>query len=310
VTARTRAALTAALLALTVACSNESPPGADAPPLVPVSSPTPTDTPSATPSATPSTPVVAQTLCERLDATVVAAAFAAPAATVSAAPPSTEFGVPTYDVCTIDLAGKPALRVGVSVLAATRAELAAARKGEPARTAVVGEGGFGTSRFVVFLAAGRLVKISGDRSSYPGYLAVAREAARRITGLPLPGTEVTLPECDRGGSAAATVLGASPVLRRDRRNAYGDVECGWATATRAVSTSATRVKDATPLFRSGPGVEPVPLGDDGQYDARTHAVRIRVGTTKVAYFTPAPAGTGEKDDVISFALRMSGLYTR
>jgi hypothetical protein len=319
----TRGAIGAlAVVLLTVACSNEPPPQGDVPPLVSVT-PAPSGTPSGSPSESASqTPSAApvETLCRRLDLRIVATAFGARTATVRAAAVEPAFGVPTYSECTVDLAGarKQTVRVGVSVLEATAADLAAARKaydgsrgkGEAARAVAVGDGGFGTSRFAVFLGTGRLVRISGDPASYNGYLAVARDAAMRVPGMTPPATEVTLPDCERGTAAAAAVLGASPAIRWDHVNAYGDTECGWATRTSAVYTEAVRVANAERLFTSGPGLESVPLGDDGLYDASTHAVRVRIGPTKVAYFTPVPAVIADKNDVVSFALKLNGLYTR
>ena len=46
-----------------------------------------------------------------------------------------------------------------------------ATKGEPAKPAVVGEGGFGTSTFVVFLLQGRLYKLSGPPATLAKYVA-------------------------------------------------------------------------------------------------------------------------------------------
>ena len=315
--------------ALLVACSNEPPPQGNSPPLVSTrppayapSSPTPTVTPSETPSATP-TLAVADTLCARADQAALSRILKARRLTMrSEVTPL--FGVPTYDVCAFTVtpaSGKPyTLRIGASVLPATAADLAKARRtydatrgrSERSRTAAAGQSGYGTSRFVVFLGSGRLVLVSGP-ASYAQNLAVARELAKQTPGLPAAPTQITRPECERAGAAAATVLGAPPTIRRDRVNQYGDIECGWAIATRAISSTATRVRNAEQVFEVNgrkPGAEPVPLGDDGLYDPGTHAVQVRIGADKVATFAPVPAGQADKNDVIAFALRLSSLYTR
>lgn len=306
-----------------VACSNDPPPGADSPPLVSVHTPTPTPTPSETPSATPSQAPVAQTLCSRLDQTAIGRILKVQRVeldqTVTAA-----IDLPVYDVCTFDVTApdpktkRPVVRpvrIGVSVLPATRADLAIARRQYKARNAAVGESGFGTDAFVVFLSNGRLVKVSsglGGRATYAHYLALAREAAKQTAGLPAAQLEISKPECDKAGSAASKVLGEPAPVRRDRVNAYGDVECAWGTPRRTVSSTATRIKNAEQVFERNarqPGAEPVPLGDDGLYDARTHAVQLRIGADKVATFAALPQGQAAKNDVIAFALRLSGLYT-
>ena len=319
--------------ALLVACSNDPPPQGDSPPLVstrPPSGPalpsstasgTPTGTPTGTPSQTP-TADITTTLCARVDRTALSKVLKA-RRLVPATEVVPEFGVPTYDVCTFTVtpaSGKPyPLRIGASVLPAGRGDLGTARRfydsgpgrAQRAKPAAAGQGGYGTNKFVVFLGSGRLVRVSGP-ATFAQNLAVAREVAKRTPGLPVAPLEISKPECDRAGAAAAKVLGAPPVIRRDQVNRYGDTECGWAIATRAATSTATRVRNAEQQFATDsrkPGAEPVALGDDGLYDARTHAVRIRVGD-KVATFAPVPAGQGGKNDVIAFALRLSGLYTR
>lgn len=316
--------------ALLVACSNDPPPQGESSPLVSrppteltlPASPSPSDTPSQTPTVTP-TASIASTLCSRVDQTAIAKVVKARRLVMNTAV-LPDFGVPTYDVCSFTVtpaSGKPyALRIGASVLAAAPGELAVARRAYDAtqgrstksRTAAVGQGGYATNGFVVFLGAGRLVRVSGP-ATFAQNLAVARETAKQTPGLPSAPPEVTRPECERGGSAAAKVIGAPPTIRRDRVTGTGDTECGWAISTRTVSTSVTRVRNAAAVFaadRDKPGAEPVPLGDEGLYDARTHAVRIRGGTDKIASFVPVPAGQAAKNDVIAFALRLSGLYTR
>lgn len=315
--------------ALLVACSNDPPPQGESSPLVsrpteltpptlPSVSPSVSPTPSETPTAS-----IAATLCSRVDQSTIARVIKARRLVMSTTV-LPEFGVPTYDVCSFTVtpaSGKPyALRIGASVLAAAPGELAAARRAYDvtqtrtgrARSAAVAQGGFGTNRFVVFLGAGRLVRVSGP-ATFAQNLAVAREAAKQTSGLPAAPPEITRPECERGDSAAAKVIGAPPTIRRDHVNASGDTECGWAISTRTVSTTAVRDRGATARFaadRDKPGAEPVPLGDEGLYDARTHTVRIRIGADKIASFAPVPAGQAAKNDMIAFALRLSGLYTR
>jgi len=151
----------------------------------------------------------------------------------------------------------------------------------------------------------------GGRATYAHYLALAREAAKQTAGLPAAQLELTNEACDKAGSAASKVLGEPAPVRRDRVNSHGDVECAWATPRRTVSSTATRVPNAEQVFERNsrlPGAEPVPLGDDGLYDARTHAVQIRVGD-KVATFAALPQGQAAKNDVIALALRLAGLYT-
>jgi hypothetical protein len=315
--------------ALLVACSNDPPPQGDSPPLVstrPPSAVGSSQTPSATRSETPTEPPtakIADTLCSRADQVALSRILEARRLTMRLEVIPV-FDVPTYDVCAFTVtpaSGKPyTLRIGASVLPAGRADLATARRAydvargrtERARAAAAGQGGYGTNRFVVFLGSGRLVRVSGP-ASFAQNLAVAREVAKQTPGLPAAPPEITRPECERAGAAAAKVIGAPPTIRRDRVNRYGDTECGWAIATRAVSSTATRVRDAEQMFETNgrkPGAEPVPLGDDGLYDAGTHAVQVRVGADKVATFGPVPAGQAAKNDVIAFALRLSGLYTR
>ncbi len=324
----------AVVLAGTVACSNEPPPQGDSPPLVSVTPTSPTPSPTSSEPSLPSPAKIADTLCVRMDPNAVTRILKVRNTKLSTDPTSTTVDVPTYDVCTLDMTtGTDArtkrpiqtpLQVGVSVLPATAADLAAARRAytttqgrfDPARTAAVGQGGYGTRRFVVFLSNGRLVKVSsglGTRATYAGYLAVAREVAKHTAGLPVQQPMVALEECERGSASAAKVIGAEPVIRRDRRNEYGDIECGWATRTRAVYSAATRVANARRIFQQNsslPTAERVPLGDDALYDAESHGIQVRSGETKIAYFTPVPFGTGAKNDMIAFALRLSPLYTR
>jgi hypothetical protein len=202
---------------------------------------------------------------------------------------------------------------------ATPADLAAARKaydatkGEPAKPVTVGQGGFGTSRFIVFLADGKLRKLSGPPATLAKYVVLAQEVAQQTEGLPEPAPFITRPECERGTSAAAKVMGTEPSIRRDSETDAGDIVCSWITKTRVLYSSARRVADAqaitTPISKAETSF-PIPLGDEGYVDIATGRSIIRVGTDKLIDLVPLPAGTTDKDNMVTFALAMSGLYTR
>ena len=123
----TVSALAAVLLAGCGGPGSETAPSV--PPLVSTSAP-PSETPSATPSETPSqTSKVADTLCTRMDPTLVQATLATPAANIQPRNPPAEFGIPTYDVCQLTLSNfpnGPVLNVETSVLPATASRLACA----------------------------------------------------------------------------------------------------------------------------------------------------------------------------------------
>ncbi len=310
--------------ALLVGCS--SPGGEDAPsvpPLVPLS--TATESPTPTPSETPSTPPVskvADTLCSRMDQNLVQSTLAVPAVQIQTKTPPAEFGIPTYDVCQLGLSTSssgPVLRIGISVLPATPATLAAARKaydatkGEPAKPVALGQGGFATSKFALFLLDAKLLKISGPAATVAKYTVLGQEVVRQAPGLPEPGPQITREECERGTSKADKVLGESAIFRRDGESAVGDLVCGWLTATGVLYSSVRRVADAEAVIaptRKAATSESVPLGDEGYVDTATGRLIIRVGTDRIVYLVPLPAGTANKDDMIAFALAMSPLYTR
>jgi hypothetical protein len=301
---------------------NESAP--NVPPLVSVST-TPTETPSPTPSGTPSTPAtskVADTLCVRVDQQLVQSTLAVPVVQIQPKPVPAEFGLPTYDVCQLGLSTSPSgpvLRVGVSVLAATKATLAAAQKsyaaskGEPVKAAVVGEGGFGTSTFVVFLLNGRLYKISGPRATVAKYVVLGQEVVRQAPGLPEAPPLITRPECERGSSTAEKVMGAPAMVRRDGRTALGDLVCGWITPTSVLSTSVRRTPNAEALMapiRKASTSQSIPLGDEAYVDTATGRTTIRVGDDKLVDLVPLPARAIDPDFMTKFALAMSPVYTR
>lgn len=292
-------------------------PPADSPSL-PTASPT-----SGTP-ATPPTAKVADTLCVRADQSLVRQTLAAPAVAIRPTAPPAEIGLPSFDVCELALTTNPSgpvLRMGISVLPATQSDLAAARKVyqdtrgklEPAKPAAVGAGGFGTSRFVVFLLDGRLLKVSGPPATVGKYVALGREAARQAPGLPPAPPLITREECERGTSQAAAVMGAPAMARRDGKPAAGQLTCGWISTTATLSASARTVPDAAKVMESVrklPTSESVPLGDDGFFDTRTRAIILRVGTDKIVDLVPLPAGQADKNAMIAFALAMSSVYTR
>jgi hypothetical protein len=299
---------------------NETAP--NVPPLVSVST-TPTQTPSETPSpSTPQTAKVAETLCVRMDQPLVQSTLGTPVVTLQTKTPPADFGLPTYDVCQFGLSTSPngpVLRVGVSVLPATKATLTgaqkayAATKGEPAKPAVVGEGGFGTSTFVVFLLSGRLYKVSGPPATLAKYVVLGQEVVRQAPGLPEAQPLIALPDCERGSSAAEKVMGAPAMVRRDGRTALGDLVCGWVNPTSVLSTSVRRTPNAEALMapiRKAATSQSIPLGDEAYVDTATGRTTIRVGADKLVDLVPLPARAVDPDTMTAFALSMSPLYTR
>lgn len=323
-----RTRLVVALLGSAALLAGCSGPGGETapsvPPLVSVST-TPTETPTPTPTDTPSTPPsskVADTLCVRMNQTLVQATLGVPVVRIHPTQVPAEFGFPTYDQCQLELSRSPSgpvLRVGTSVYFATPVDLAAARKaydatkGEPAKPVTVGQGGFGTSRFVVFLVDGKLRKLSGPPATLAKYVVLAQEVAQQAEGLPEPAPFITRPECERGTSVATKVMGAEATVRRDSETDAGDIVCGWITKTRVLYTTVRRVADAqaviAPVSKATTSF-PIPLGDEGYVDTATGRSVIRVGTDKLIDLVPLPAGTTDKDNMVTFALAMSGLYTR
>jgi hypothetical protein len=294
------------------------------PPLVSVSTPS-SETPSATPSETPSSPAtskVADTLCVRMDQTLVQSTLAVPVVQIQPKPVPAEFGFPTYDVCQLGLSTSPngpVLRVGVSVLPATKATLAAARKayaatkGEPAKPVVVGEGGFGTSSFVVFLLGGRLYKVSGPPATLAKYVVLGQEVVRQAPGLPEAQPLIARPDCERGSSVAEKVMGAPAMVRRDGQTALGDLVCGWVNPTSVLYTSVRRTPNAEALMvpiRKAATSQSIPLGDEAYVDTATGRTTIRVGDDKLVDLVPLPARPVDPDLMTEFALAMSPLYTR
>lgn len=294
------------------------------PPLVSVST-TPTETPTPTPTETPSTPPtskVADTLCVRMNQTLVQTTLGVPEVRIQPKPVLPELGFPTYDQCQLGLSTNssgPVLRVGTSVFYATAVDLAAVRKAydatkrEPAKPVTVGQGGFATSRFVVFLVGGKLRKISGPPATPAKYAVLAQDAAQQAEGLPEPAPYITRPECERGTSAATKVMGIEASVRRDGETDAGDIVCAWLTKTRVLYSTVRRVSDAqaviAPISKATTSF-PIPLGDEGYVDTATGRSIIRVGTDKLIDLVPLPAGTTDKDNMVAFALAMSGLYTR
>ncbi|TDO57548.1 hypothetical protein EV651_111278 [Kribbella sp. VKM Ac-2571] len=321
----TASALTVVLLAGCSGPADEDSPSV--PPLVSMStapnSETPSPTPSVTPSETPSeTSKVADTLCVRMDPTFVQTTLAVPVANIQPKAPPAELGIPTYDVCQFALSASPngpVLRVGVSVLPATKAMLAATQKAyaahprEPALPAKVGQGGYGTSTFLVFLLGGKMYKLSGPQATLAKYVALGQEVVRQAPGLPDAERLITRPECDRGTAAAEKVLGAPAMARRDGQTLLGDPVCGWMTSTSVVSTSVRRERDAKALMapiRKLATSQSIPLGDEGYVDTATGRTTIRVGDDKIVDLVPLPARAINPDLMTQFALAMSPVYTR
>ncbi|MEJ1136928.1 hypothetical protein [Kribbella sp. CCNWLW197] len=299
---------------------NETAP--NVPPLVSVST-TPTETPSETPSpSTPPTAKVAETLCVRMDQPLVQSTLGVPVVTLQTKAPPADLGLPTYDVCQFGLSTSPngpVLRVGVSVLPATKVTLTgaqkiyAASKGEPAKPAVVGEGGFGTSTFVVFLLSGRLYKVSGPPATLAKYVVLGQEVVRQAPGLPEAQPLIARPDCERGSSAAEKVMGAPAMVRRDGQTALGDLVCGWVNPNSVLSTSVRRTPNAEALMqpiRKAATSQSIPLGDEAYVDTATGRTTIRVGSDKLVDLVPLPARAIDPDTMTAFALAMSPLYTR
>jgi hypothetical protein len=308
--------------ALVAGCSG--PGNEDAPNVPPLVSVPTTETPTPTPSATPSGPAtskVADTLCTRMDQTLVQTTLGVPMVKIQPEQVPADFGLPTYDVCQLGLSTSPsgpALRIGLSVLPATKTELAAAQKAyaatkaEPAKPVALGQGGFGTSRFVVFLLNGRLVKVSGPPATLAKYVVLGQEAIRQAPGLPDAPPLIARDECERGTSAAAKVMGAPAMIRRDSETAVGDPVCGWITATSVLYTTARRVADAEAAMvpiRKAATSQPFPLGDEGYVDTTTGRATIRVGTDKLVDLVPLGIPHPDPDTMVSFALSISALYT-
>jgi hypothetical protein len=293
------------------------------PPLVSMSTAPNSETPSPTPSVTPSeTSKVADTLCVRMDPTLVQTTLAVPAANIQPKAPPAEFDIPTYDVCQFALSPSPngpVLRVGVSVLPATQAMLAATQKAyaahprEPAKPVKIGQGGYGTSTFLVFLLGGKLYKLSGPQATLAKYVALGQEVVRQAPGLPDAERLITRPECDRATAAAEKVMGAPAMARRDGQTLVGDLVCGWMTSTSVLSTSVRREPDAKALMapiRKAATSQSIPLGDEGYVDTATGRTTIRVGDDKIVDLVPLPARKINPDLMTQFALAIAPRYTR
>jgi hypothetical protein len=317
----TASALTVVLLAGCSGPADETSPSV--PPLVSTDTAPTSETPSPTPSVTPSgTSKVADTLCVRMDPTLVQTTLAVPVANIQPKAPPPEFDIPTYDVCQFALSAGPngpVLRVGVSVLPATPAMLAATQKAyaahprEPAKPVKIGRGGYGTSTFLVFLSAGRMYKLSGPQATLAKYVALGQEVVRQAAGLADADPLITRPECDRGTAAAEKVMGAPAMARRDGQTLAGDPVCGWLTSTSVISTSVRRERDAKALMapiRKLATSQSIPLGDEGYVDTATGRTTIRVGDDKIVDLVPLPARAINPDLMTQFALAMSPLYTR
>ncbi|MEU0092740.1 hypothetical protein [Kribbella sp. NPDC006257] len=306
--------------ALLTGCSgpgNEDAP--NVPPLVSVpttETPTPTETPSS-----PATAKVADTLCTRVNPTVVQTTLGVPVVEIQTKQVPADFGFPTYDVCELGLSTSPGaavLRMERSLVVATKSSLDAeqkayaASKGEAAKPVALGDGGFGTSRFVVFLFRDRLIKVSGPPATLAKYVVLGQEVVRQAPGLPDAPLSIARPECERGTSAAAKVMGAPAVFRRDSETSAGDLVCGWITEKGVLYTTARHVTDAEALMapiRKAPTSQPVPLGDEGYIDTVTGRGTIRVGTTKIVDLVPLGIPHPDPDQMATFALTIAGRYT-
>lgn len=178
---------------------------------------------------------------------------------------------------------------------------------------MVGEGGYGTSTFVVFLLDGKLYKIAGPKATPAKYVVLAQEVVRQVPGLPATNGWITRPDCDRGSSAAEKVMGTAAMVRRDSESPLGDVVCGWVTTTSVLYTSVRRTPQAEALIaplRKASTSQSIPLGDEGYVDTATGRTTIRVGDDKLVDLVPLPARAVNPDVMTQFALAMSSLYTR
>ena len=321
---RIRRVVTAGLAAVLLAgCSGPGQEDApSAPPLVSVSQ-MPSETPSETPSGTPSpSSKLAETLCVRMDASLVQSTLAVPVANIHPETPPVDFGIPTYDVCQLTLStapNGPVLNVETSVLPATKATLAASQKAyaatkrEPAKPALLGDGGYGTSTFVVFLLDSRLYRIAGPKATLAKYVVIGQDVIRQVPGLPDPPLEIVRQECERGSSAAEKVMGGPAMVRRDGETTLGDPVCGWVTSTSVLYSSVRRTPQAKALMvpiRKAATSQSLPLGDEGYVDTATGRTTIRVGDDKIVDLVPLPARAINPDLMTQFALAMSPLYTR
>jgi len=250
-----------------------------------------------------------------MDQQLVQTTLGAPIVQIQPKTPPADFGVPaTYDVCQLGLSASPngpVLRVGVSVQAATKATLAAAQKAQKAQMAVVGDGGFGAETFVVFLLKDRLYKVAGPKATLGKYVVLAQEVAQQAAGLPAAEPLIARPECERGSSAAAKVMGAPASIRRDGQTELGDLVCGWISADSVLSTSVRRTPKAVALMtamRKTPTAQAIPLGDEGYVDTATGRTTIRIGDDKLVDLVPLPARAINPDTMTQFALAMLSQY--
>ncbi len=251
-----------------------------------------------------------------MDQPLVQATLGVPVVQIQPKTLPADFGVPaTYDTCQLGLSTSPngpVLRVGVSVQAATKATLAAAQKAaKGVAPAVVGEGGFGSNMYVVFLFGGRLYKVSGPKATLAKYVVLGQEVVRQAPGLPEAEPLITRPDCERGSSAAAKVMGAPAMIRRDGQTELGDLVCGWVSTNSVLSTSVRRTPNAaavTTAIRKTPTAQSIPLGDEGYVDTATGRTTIRIGDNKLIDLVPLPARAINPDTMTQFALAMISLY--
>ncbi|TDC22563.1 hypothetical protein [Kribbella albertanoniae] len=258
-----------------------------------------------------------------MDQTLVQTTLAAPVVQIQPQTFPADFGVPaTYDICQLGLSATPngpVLRVGVSVEAATKTTLGAAQKAtKGAKPAIVGANsfgtrapGFGTDTFVVFLSGGRLYKVAGPKATLAKYVVLAEEVVRQAAGLPTPEPMITRPDCERGSSAAAKVMGVPPYIRRDGATENGDLVCGWVATNSVLSTSVRRTPQAAVLMtaiRKTPTAQSIPLGDEAYVDTATGRTTIRLGENKLVELVPLPARAINSGTMTQFALAMVSLY--
>lgn len=325
-------ATSCAVLVCMTGCDSEP----DARPTPMTSTPSsPAVTATQTPVATGSPAPLTDTVCAKMNAATVAKAFRA----ISAKPAlgsGSAASFPPLDSCIFILrsnteSNQPpytpeSVTIGVSVLPATKADLAARRADfdrSPgffgrSRPVAVGDGGFGSPLIVMALGHGRLVEVRGHPfgsvNSLAQNLATAREAIRHLPGLPPAVRVIPRPECERGTAAATKVLAGPALVRRDSAGNSGDVNCGWANGSGMVTVESSRIGNAAVVIssqRKRKNVQPVAIGAEGIYRPDTSTILFRIGTNKiVAVDHDARAGRATKADLIALAQAVAPLYTR
>lgn len=237
-------------------------------------------------------------------------------------------GAPSVDQCTVELhkggVGSP-LMFGVSVLPANKHRLATLRhdyeraqgRFVDVRTVKgVGEGGYGTDRFVLVLAHGRLLKVSAglpEGQSFGQLRKAAKVAIAHVAEIRDAPKKVTVGACERLTRLAEAALGGGAAVRRDTA-AHGSqpLSCGWATKTAAVSVTGSRSEDAKEEFQinldSSYKSKPLNVGDKGFYDAESTSAQYLIGEHLIVHVNYTPFGEGSKSHMIALTKASEPLY--